>query len=67
MSKTPENQRESGARKLSSRPDAADTDRVGMDKAKNRPPKHGEGLSQAVDETNEKTRQSDGTRWPRSE
>ncbi len=58
----PENRRETGARKLQSAPDETDRDREGVDAAENKQPAGGLGLSQDINETNDKTRQSEGTR-----
>jgi hypothetical protein len=60
----PENRRETGARKLQSAPDETDRDREGIEAAENKRPADGLGLSQDINETNDKTRQSEGTRQP---
>ncbi|MBN9035505.1 MAG: hypothetical protein J0H53_05505 [Rhizobiales bacterium] len=54
------NRRESGARKLApaKAPDPADD--FSQDAAANKPPRSGMGNSRPLDETSEKTRQSDG-------
>jgi hypothetical protein len=56
------NDRETGARKFPLRPDATDTDRENIDAAENKPPPSSQGLSQDIDETIDKTHQSDGQR-----
>jgi hypothetical protein len=56
------NDRETGARKFPLHPDATDTDRENIDAAENKPPPKSQGLSQEIDETIDKTRQSDGQR-----
>lgn len=55
-----ENRRETGARKYPAKQDADAADDFSQDAAENRKPKDGMGLSKPVNETNEKTRQSDG-------
>ena len=50
-----ENNRETGARKLPRHPEEVDRDKVGLEAAENRR----SGLTRPVDETLEKTRQSD--------
>ncbi|MDQ2633448.1 MAG: hypothetical protein M3Y43_11145 [Pseudomonadota bacterium] len=64
MNTIPQNHRETGARKLQSAPLETDRDREGIEAAENKPPADGQGLSQNIDETNEKTRQSEGTGQP---
>ena len=54
-----ENHRETGARKSPAKQDADVSDGFSQDAATNKRP-DGMGLSKPVDETNEKTRQSDG-------
>jgi hypothetical protein len=54
------NDRETGARKFPLRPDATDKDRENIDAAENKPPPDSQGLLQDIDETIDKTRQSDG-------
>jgi hypothetical protein len=55
-----ENRRETGARKYPAKRDADAADDFSHEAAENKKPKGGMGLSKPVDETNEKTRQSDG-------
>jgi hypothetical protein len=57
----PKNHRETGARELQSAPNEADRDCKGIEAAENKPTAEGLDLS---DETNDKTRQSDGTGQP---
>ncbi len=57
------NDRETGARKFPLHPDATDTDRENIDAAENKPPPKSQGLSQDIDETIDKTRQSDASGW----
>jgi hypothetical protein len=55
-----ENKRETGARKLAFRRDADQSREVLQDAGANRKPRGGQGNSEPVDETNDKTRHSDG-------
>lgn len=64
MSTIPQNRRETGARELQSAPAETDRDREGIEAAENKPPADGQGLSQDIDETNAKTRQSEGIGQP---
>ena len=64
MNKVPQNRRETGARELQSAPAETDRDREGIEAAENKPPADRQGLSQNMDETNDKTRQSEGTGRP---
>ena len=61
-----ENNRETGARKLQYGPDETDRDREHIDAAGNKPPRGGQGLSRKADETEEKTRQSEGVQQTNS-
>jgi hypothetical protein len=54
------NKRETGARKLSFRKDANRSTEVSQAAAENRKPPSGQGNSEPVDDTNDKTRRSDG-------
>jgi hypothetical protein len=55
-----ENHRETGARKYPAKQDADASDDFSQNAATNKKPPDGMGLSKPVDETNEKTHQSDG-------
>jgi len=54
------NNRETGARKLPAKADADAHDDISQDAATNRPPKDGIGLTEPLDDVNEKTRHYDG-------
>ncbi len=60
-----ENKYESGARKYPAKTDADASDQFSQAAAENKKPSRGMGLAQPVDETNEKTRQSDGQNPPK--
>ncbi len=64
MNTIPQNHRETGARELRSAPSETDRDREGIEAAENERPADGQGLSQNINETNDKTRQSEGTGQP---
>lgn len=61
-----DNDRETGARHFPAKTDADASSQFSQEAAKNRKPERGEGLTEAVNETNEKTRHSDGQNPPTS-
>ncbi len=60
------NNREKGARHLPAKADADANDDVSQDAATNRKPKGGVGLTEPLDDVNEKTRHYDGEQPMRS-
>ena len=55
-----DNNRETGARKLAFKRASNPSTKVSQQAAENRKPRDGQGNSEPVDETNDKTRHSDG-------
>ena len=61
-----DNDRETGARHFPAKTNADATAQFSQEAAKNRKPDPGEGQTEAMDDTNEKTRHSDGQNRPGS-
>lgn len=62
---TNSNNRETGARKFPARADGDTSDEFYQSAAENKQPANGLGLSESVDDANDKTRHSDGVNPPR--
>jgi hypothetical protein len=59
------NNRETGARTFPARTDADASDEVSQAAAENKKPANGMGLTESLDDVNDKTRHSDGVNPPR--
>jgi len=61
---TKSNNRETGSRKFPARADGDTSDEFSQSAAENKKPANGMGLSESVDDVNDKTRHSDGVNPP---